>query len=151
MSSDTTLNEPMAFHELVVRKIILDMKLTEVDIDRDTKCGAETALIIVFTDLSTVRITDRTDCCEKRYMRTDDELSFFFGSTWVSHEIREAPSIEDDGPYKQDHDVEFFVIHTSKGDITFSNHNEHNGWYGGFDMNASYRSSDDSEPLIFRL
>ncbi len=69
-------------------------------------------------------------CCESRYMRTDDDPAQFIGATLVSVEVRTAPSI--DGEYGDEHEVQFLVVVTDRGHVTFSNHNEHNGYYGGF-------------------
>ena len=30
------------------------------------------------------------------------------------------------------HEVQFLEIKTDRGVLTMANHNEHNGWYGGF-------------------
>lgn len=73
-------------------------------------------------------------CCELRYMRTDDTLADFVGSTLLGAEVRDAP--EQTGPYGEVHEVQFLVVHTSVGDLTMSSHNEHNGYYGGFAIRA---------------
>lgn len=90
-------------------------------------------LRIQFADGSLIRIMDDgQDCCEKRYMVCDDDLPSFVNSELRGVEINDAPEIPDgDGEV---HEVQFLVIHTSKGDITCSNHNEHNGYYGGFNI-----------------
>ena len=76
-------------------------------------------------------------CCESRYMRTDDDLSSFVGAELRGAEIREAPPYQPkDGEYVDDHDVQFLVVHTDRGEIVMSNHNEHNGYYGGFSVEA---------------
>lgn len=73
-------------------------------------------------------------CCENRYMRTDDDLSEFTNTIFKDIEIADAPSIDDGG---ECHDVQFLRIHTGKGIFVMSNHNEHNGYYGGFSIVAS--------------
>lgn len=35
------------------------------------------------------------------------------------------------------HEVQFLHVKTSKGSFAVSNHNEHNGYYGGFNVEAS--------------
>jgi hypothetical protein len=70
-------------------------------------------------------------CCESRYMRTDDDLSQYIGGELTDMETREAPSV----PYEYgEHEVEFLVVKTTKGQFTMSSHNEHNGYYGGFSI-----------------
>jgi hypothetical protein len=80
---------------------------------------------------------DGQSCCESRYMRTDDDLAYHVGANLLSAETRAADEkavAEDD--WGGVHDIEFLVVTTSKGTITVSNHNEHNGYYGGFAMRA---------------
>lgn len=72
-------------------------------------------------------------CCENRYMRTDDDLSYFGHAIFYGAKIDYAAETHqiDDG---RDccHEIQFLSIKTSLGFITVSNHNEHNGYYGGF-------------------
>jgi len=68
-------------------------------------------------------------CCESRYMTTDDNLSDYVGATWLNAEIKEAPSFEAE---YDEHDIQFLEFSTTNGALTFSSHNEHNGYYGGF-------------------
>lgn len=76
-------------------------------------------------------------CCERRWMTCDgDDLSYFNGSEFLGVEIREAPNQDYEDQYDV-HDVEFLVILTSKGEQVFSNHNDHNGYYGGFWIQVS--------------
>ena len=71
---------------------------------------------------------DGQSCCEHRYMSTDDDLSYYVGAELLGFELKDAPSIGDD----EVHEVQFLDVRTSKGVFTMSNHNEHNGYYGGF-------------------
>jgi hypothetical protein len=63
---------------------------------------------------------DGQSCCERRYMQTDDDLSYHEGS------------IDGYG----DHEVQFLEFKTSSGTFTMASHNEHNGYYGGFAIKA---------------
>jgi hypothetical protein len=74
-------------------------------------------------------------CCEHRYMRTDDDLKSFIGAELVDAEISNAPDQVDE--YGETHEIQFLRVKTSKGLITISNHNEHNGYYGGFAIRAA--------------
>lgn len=93
-------------------------------------------LRLTFADGSGLTLADEgQNCCENRYMRTDDDLAYFVGAELRGAEVRDAPSVKDtDGDW---HDVQFLVIQTDKGDFTLSSHNEHNGYYGGFMICAS--------------
>ena len=105
--------------------------------------GKRIATMRLRDDVLTIRLEDGTgvalkddgqSCCEWRYMRTDDDLEDFDGSTLLGGETRDAPDVNDGG---ECHEVQFLVIKTDKGDATFSSHNEHNGYYGGFSIRAS--------------
>jgi hypothetical protein len=74
-------------------------------------------------------------CCENRYMTTDDDLTYYIGAELWDVEIRPAPSLNDDDS-SESHDVEFLVVKTNKGEFVMESHNEHNGYYGGFSINA---------------
>lgn len=75
-------------------------------------------------------------CCEHRYMTTDDDLEYFVGSELVDIEIRNG-GYQDEG--WDVHEVEFLLITTSLGVFTIENHNEHNGYYGGFNVVIRFR------------
>jgi len=97
------------------------------DIKMDDK-----SLFIDFTNCVKIRIfDDGQSCCESRYMRTDDDMRSLIGKTLVSIETKDAPDIEDEYGV---HQVVFLEIRTNDGWITISNHNEHNGYYGGFGL-----------------
>jgi hypothetical protein len=92
--------------------------------------GDDDALHIHFTDGSGITFFDAgQDCCEKRYMRTDDDMQSFVGSKLTGAEIKEAPDGEENG---ESHEVQFLEIQTDRGVFTMASHNEHNGYYGGF-------------------
>jgi hypothetical protein len=87
-------------------------------------------LELFFTDETKLVISDQgQSCCESRYMRTDDNLEEYVGATLISGEVKEAPNMPDE---YGEHEVQFLEIMTSKGPLTMSSHNEHNGYYGGF-------------------
>lgn len=96
----------------------------------------ETQLRITFESGRTVTIwDDGQSCCEHRYMSTDDDLSQFVGAAFLGHEVRAAPDQEDE--YGEVSECQFLVILTDRGNIVFANHNEHNGYYGGFVLTAT--------------
>lgn len=94
---------------------------------------ADDILTITFTDETVLRAFDNgQSCCEHRYMVTDDDLTKLAGSTFTGFELREAPSEVIDDGYGEEHEVQFLLLNTSTGPVTFASHNEHNGYYGGF-------------------
>jgi hypothetical protein len=99
------------------------------------RLGEDDALHFEFEDGSKMKLDDQgKSCCETRYMRTDDNLGEFAGSVLTNIELKDAPDIDDGGEV---HEVQFLVVTTSKGTFTLSSHNEHNGYYGGFAIEAS--------------
>ncbi len=86
-------------------------------------------LVFTFDEFKVEFYDDGQSCCESRYMTTDDDISEFIGAIFNSVEIKETESIDTEF---EEHEIEFLQFNTSKGDITFASHNEHNGYYGGF-------------------
>lgn len=94
---------------------------------------SEDALNIRFEDNTGITITDEgQSCCEHRYMTTDDDVQSLIGSVIQTIMVKAGPDFEDDYDV---HEQEFLEIQTNKGFITIVNHNEHNGYYGGFSLN----------------
>ena len=99
-------------------------------------------LYIAFADGSKLTLfDDGQSCCETRYMRTDDNLAEYIGGRLLGAEVKDVPKLigfwKDEDEYG-DHDIQFLEITTSKGSFVMSNHNEHNGYYGGFCIEAKY-------------
>lgn len=91
-------------------------------------------IVIHFTDNTAMQVRDDgQSCCERRYMRTDDELGSVVGGVFLGVEIRDVPRVDRDAACEA-HEVQFFVVRTDRGNLVFSSHNEHNGWYGGFNI-----------------
>lgn len=91
-------------------------------------------LVFHFSDKSAIELKDEGQtCCESRYMRTDDDLSYYAGAVLLDGEINDAPNEPDE---YGEHEVQFLEIKTDRGVFTISCHNEHNGWYGGFSIAA---------------
>ena len=84
---------------------------------------------------------DGQSCCELRYMATDDDLAAHIGATLLDLETAEAPGVYDE---YGEHEVQFLRAKTDRGVIVCSNHNEHNGYYGGFWIIARLDMADGS-------
>lgn len=81
----------------------------------------------------TVEIWDNgQSCCENRYMSTDDDVSSLVGHNLMRIEAKDGPTEEDQ--CGSAHEQVFVEVGTDKGFITIANHNEHNGYYGGFGL-----------------
>jgi hypothetical protein len=80
-----------------------------------------------------IRLVDNIElCCESRYFRTDDNLNDFVGSKFMGIALKNTYEGSEQDFYT--HDIQFFEIITSTGVITLASHNEHNGYYGGFNI-----------------
>jgi len=87
---------------------------------------------IKFTDGKEIAIwDDGQSCCEERYMMTDDKPGELEGGTFVKIDVKEVPDLEKE--YGM-HECCFVEIVTDKCTVVLVNHNEHNGYYGGFGL-----------------
>lgn len=110
-------------------KASLNKTIAIVYLDQD-----DNRLIFEFTDNTTLRIWDGgQSCCESRYMTTDDNLSEHYGATLLDFELKSADVIQGSDV----HEIQFLDVKTSNGVFQMVNHNEHNGYYGGFYIQAS--------------
>ncbi|MET7242943.1 hypothetical protein ABZT49_06200 [Methylobacterium sp. EM32] len=105
-----------------------------------------------FTDGSSLKVWDDGQrCCERRYLSCDDALQHFSGASFRGLEVRDVETGDsDDGC----HEVQFFVVSTSLGTFTVASHNEHNGYYGGFDISAEFSEAkpcDASDAKVAEL
>jgi len=96
----------------------------------------ENILSFIFEDNTILNIIDGgQSCCEYRYMDTDDNLSEYSGAKLLDFELKDAPNQEIE--YGDCHEIQFLDVKTDKGIFQISNHNEHNGYYGGFLITAT--------------
>lgn len=101
-------------------------------------------LMLMLDDNNTLDIWDNgQNCCERRYMTTDDNLAEYVGARLLNIAVK--PCIIPPAEWMEDdsgdcHDIEFLEVMTTKGAFTMTNHNEHNGYYAGFDV----RLEDDT-------
>lgn len=92
----------------------------------------EEHLRLTFEDGKRIEIFDNgQSCCESRYMRTDDDVQSLVGHNLRMIEAKEAPNEPDE---YGEHEVIFLEVGTDQGFVTIANHNEHNGYYGGFSL-----------------
>jgi hypothetical protein len=93
----------------------------------------ENQLHITFTDDVLIRVFDGgQSCCEHRWMSTDDDLEYIKNGVLNGIEIKSCESTANKDDEFDVHDIQFVEIHTGKGSIQLVNHNDHNGYYGGF-------------------
>jgi hypothetical protein len=111
-------------------KSSLNKTIETVELDGDN-------LVFLFTDNTELMIWDGgQSCCESRYMTTDDDLSSFNGSTLLDFELKTVDDLSDSYDV---HEIQFLDVKTSEGVFTMVNHNVHNGYYGGFWIQAKLK------------
>jgi hypothetical protein len=71
-------------------------------------------------------------CCEKRYLTCDDDLDDLIGNRLVHIAAKPGPTSESE--YGEQNETCFVEVMTNRGSITLCTHNEHNGYYGGFEL-----------------
>lgn len=84
---------------------------------------------------------DGQSCCERRYLKCDDEMSNIIGGKILSIEEKIGPSSSDDEGYTY-YDQVFIEVKTDKGFINLNMHNEHNGFYGCFSLRIKKVEND---------
>jgi hypothetical protein len=115
----------------------LGKKITKVELLKNQEVGYDRAdaLRIEFEDQTVLLVWDGgQSCCESRYMITDAALDNFVGATLMDVEVVDGPSTI--GEYDEVHEQQFLNIKTDKGILDCVTHNEHNGYYGGFWIQA---------------
>lgn len=121
--------ETVKAHNLAVGRVIQSVAL-------EPKDGAKN-LVLTFSDGSTLTATDDgQSCCESRYMTCDDDLTSFVGDELVGLSLEDGPDVGSEYDY---HEQQFLKVQTSRGSFTVANHNEHNGYYGGFWITLSFQ------------
>lgn len=116
----------------------LGKKITDIEIVDD-------ALMLEFQDSEWLRLLDDAQfCCESRYMSTDDVFKDYTGGYLLGIRVQDAPDIDD--PVSNAHECQFLVIKTTKGEFTIVNHNQHNGYYGGFNLKSYANLNEKGDP-----
>lgn len=137
---DVLKNLPMAVNEMGIGTMLHDLfKSNDRAADEyygQTIVSAEIVdgkkLLLSLSDGRVIEIwDDGQSCCEYRHMSTDDDVSSIVGGKLVRIEVKKAPTYEE---VYEVHEQAFVEVATDKGFITIVNHNEHNGWYGGFGL-----------------
>lgn len=74
------------------------------------------------------------DCCANHYITCDDDLDSFVGGMLRYVEVVTLDDQDDE--YGDRHEQTFVKVETTQGCLTFTSHNEHNGYYGGIIVRA---------------
>lgn len=91
-------------------------------------------LYLMFSDGTSATVYDDAQhCCEHRYITCDDDPEALVGGELLSIEEKEGGEPEADY-HDMCHDTMFVEVQSSKGLVTLTTHNEHNGYYGGFSV-----------------
>jgi len=85
---------------------------------------------------------DKQECCEIRHMSTDDDAASLIGSKLWGIEVKDGPDLPADNDAY--HETQFVEISTDDGFITLVTHNEHNGYYSGFNLMVEISRTPES-------
>jgi hypothetical protein len=111
--------------------------ISNIEIDIETnKC------IITFFDNIKIIIEDERQCCEKRYISSDDDLSSLNGYELYDIISKYSSNTTNFDDEDEIHEICFVEIVSSGGCITLVNHNIHNGYYGGFALSIKQAPID---------
>ena len=75
-------------------------------------------------------------CCEKRYFKTEDDLSDLIGERLVRIELVGAAGSSTGVDEDDVLDWTFLKITTDRQQVSITAYNSHNGYYAGFDITA---------------
>ncbi len=130
----------------ISRKVISDIQFAK---DKD----GDNTIVFTFSDNTILTMFDSGNYWHhgRKYFHTDDDMNYFIGSQFLSAEVRLGPEKKLDkiisdwtgelAPDYTDGDLiqesEFLIISTNKGQFTIVSYNEHNGYYGGFDLRVN--------------
>jgi hypothetical protein len=88
-------------------------------------------LKLTFEDGTQATIRDDAQyCCESRWVTTDDSVEVLIGGRFLSLTEDYAHTCNED----EEDDQMFVKVEASTGFVTLCTHNEHNGYYGGFNV-----------------
>lgn len=111
-------------------KNLRGMVIRDAEVDEDS--------VTLKFDFGRLTLTDcGQSCCETRYMSTDDDIRSLIGSRFMCYEVKDVDYLETQDDYNV-HEVQFLEIQTDRGFVTLVNHNEHNGYYGGFSIKEKW-------------
>lgn len=124
---------------------VLGKTITRLLLDQNDRLNC------TFSDGVTLILRDAAKyCCETRYMHTEDNLNDYVGARLLGVEIKEVDPVADEWDENTEygvHDVQFLEIQTSAGALTMVTHNEHNGYYGGFDVVAEVVEEEERKGI----
>lgn len=98
---------------------------------------SEDEVKLIFEDGVRIEIfDDGQQCCENRYMRTDDDVQCLIGKSLVSMTVKNVEATDCD---RGTHEIAFLEIQAGHETFVISTHNEHNGYYSGFSLSIKER------------
>jgi hypothetical protein len=108
-------------------------------------------MLIRFDDCPSLKLMDHNQCCESRHITTDDDLRDLVGCKLLKISFRSGrgSSENSDGDPTESNETMFIEIATDKGFVTLCAHNDHNGYYTGFDFEAHFCGMTRSDGSFF--
>lgn len=118
-----------------IGRTITSVEIKDLDSKEDREREENQHIVIGLDNGKKLIIFDSgQSCCESRYITTDADLPSYIGKSIMGFRQGEYKGVEDD--HGESHDCQSLLIDTSEGVIDFVTHVEHNGYYGGFSIQA---------------
>lgn len=100
--------------------------------------------LILANGLELFIFDDGQSCCEARWITCDDDVKDLIGAVITQINVRTAPNYgeaddEDNYDINDIHECTFVILETNRGPFTMTTHNQHNGYYGGFNVVIEYQ------------
>lgn len=90
----------------------------------------DSALELAFADDTRLRIVDAPDCCEHRWLHTDDDLRALVGQPLLGVSLSLGPE-QYDVVHNEVQECAFMRFQTPHECVTVVAHNNHTGYYDG--------------------
>jgi len=100
----------------------------------------ERKLIVRFDDGDSFELIDKPqECCEERFLRTDDDLLSLIGCKLLGVHCKSAEIRYRHGSVEE---VNFIELETDRGFAAIACYNIHNGFYGGIEPQIITKTGD---------
>lgn len=110
---------------------VLGKRIIEAVLDKDGNCHSGILRLTFETSIVMEIFDDGQLCCEGRWISTEDDVTQLVGAKLLAINVVDGPFSDIDEDIKE---LAFVIIQTTRGQLVLNTYNEHNGYYGGFDV-----------------
>jgi hypothetical protein len=135
MTNNKKENKMCLYFDVFKKTLMQDFvgkKIEKLYIDPEYNNG-DGGLVIQFEDNKKIILfDDNRQCCESRYIHSNDNLSWHEGSNFKGIQIKNIRDKRDECDFK--HETQFIHVLTETDTLVIETHNVHEGHYGGFNL-----------------